>query len=201
MLDNEINKVLKLPLEKIALILIKIGISANSITFAGFFIGILSFVFLVNGHYNLSLFFFLLNRFFDGLDGYIARNSIVSDLGGFYDITFDFIIYSLLPIGFILNDIQNAISFSFLLSSFIGTSSTFLAAAWIVEKNKSLLKKKYEKSFFYSRGIAEGFETIIFFILIFVFPNYAYFFAWTFGILCWATVFIRIIYVRQLFNS
>ena len=201
MLDNEINKILKPSLEKIAFILIKRGISANSITFLGFLIGILSFIFLINGDYYVSLFFFLLNRLFDGLDGQVARNSNVSDLGGFYDITCDFIIYSLLPIGFILNDIQNAISFSFLLSSFIGTSSTFLAVAWIVEKNKSLLKKKYEKSFFYSRGIAEGFETIIFFILIFVFPNYAYFFAWAFGILCWATVFIRIIYVRQLFNS
>ena len=201
MLDNEINKILKPSLENIAFILIKRGISANAITFLGFLIGILSFIFLINGDYYVSLIFFLLNRLCDGLDGQVARNSDVSDLGGFYDITCDFIIYSLLPIGFILNDIQNAISFSFLLSSFIGTSSTFLAAAWIVEKNKSLLKKKYEKSFFYSRGIAEGFETIIFFILIFVFPNYAYFFAWTFGILCWATVFIRIIYVRQLFNS
>ena len=201
MLDNEINKILKPSLEKIAFILIKIGISANLITFLGFLIGILSFIFLINGDYYVSLIFFLLNRLCDGLDGQVARNSDVSDLGGFYDITCDFIIYSLLPIGFILNDIQNAISFSFLLSSFIGTSSTFLASAWIVEKNKTLLKKKYEKSFFYSRGIAEGFETIIFFILIFVFPNYAYFFAWTFGILCWATVFIRIIYVRQLFNS
>ena len=142
MLDNEINKILKPSLEKIAFILIKIGISANLITFLGFLIGILSFIFLINGDYYVSLFFFLLNRLCDGLDGQVARNSDVSDLGGFYDITCDFIIYSLLPIGFILNDIQNAISFSFLLSSFIGTSSTFLASAWIVEKNKTLLKKK-----------------------------------------------------------
>ena len=142
MLDNEINKILKPSLEKIAFILIKIGISANLITFLGFLIGILSFIFLINGDYYVSLFFFLLNRLCDGLDGQVARNSNVSDLGGFYDITCDFIIYSLLPIGFILNDIQNAISFSFLLSSFIGTSSTFLASAWIVEKNKTLLKKK-----------------------------------------------------------
>ena len=142
MLDNEINKILKPSLEKIAFILIKIGISANLITFLGFLIGILSFIFLINGDYYVSLIFFLLNRLCDGLDGQVARNSDVSDLGGFYDITCDFIIYSLLPIGFILNDIQNAISFSFLLSSFIGTSSTFLASAWIVEKNKTLLKKK-----------------------------------------------------------
>ena len=147
---------------------------------------------------GVSLFFFLLNRLCDGLDGQVARNSDVSDLGGFYDITCDFIIYSLLPIGFILNDIQNAISFSFLLSSFIGTSSTFLAAAWIVEKNKSLLKKKYEKSFFYSRGIAEGFETIVIFILMFLFPKQAFIFAWVFGILCWITVIVRVFYIKKI---
>ena len=201
MIDNEINKFLKSPLEKLAFILIKVGISANAITFSGFFFGILSFISLVIENYYLSLFFFIINRFCDGLDGQVARNSYVSDLGGFYDITFDFIVYSLLPIGFILNDSQNAMSFSFLLSAFIGTSSTFLASAWIIEKNKNLLKEKFQKSFFYTRGITEGFETILFFILIFLFPSYAYFFAWIFGILCWITVFTRILFIRKLFNS
>ena len=58
MLDNEINKILKPSLEKIAFILIKLGISANSITFLGFLIGILSFIFLINGDYYVSLIFF-----------------------------------------------------------------------------------------------------------------------------------------------
>ena len=201
MIDNEINKFLKSPLEKLAFILIKLGVSANAITFFGFFFGILSFILLVTENYYLSLFFFIINRFCDGLDGHVARNTYVSDLGGFYDITFDFIVYSLLPIGFILNDTQNAMAFSFLLSAFIGTSSTFLASAWIIEKNKNLLKEKFQKSFFYTRGITEGFETILFFILIFLFPSYAYFFAWIFGILCWITVFTRILFIRKLFNS
>ena len=58
MLDNEINKILKPSLENIAFILIKRGISANSITFLGFLIGILSFIFLINGDYYVSLIFF-----------------------------------------------------------------------------------------------------------------------------------------------
>ena len=34
MIDNEINKFLKSPLEKLAFILIKVGVSANAITFS-----------------------------------------------------------------------------------------------------------------------------------------------------------------------
>ena len=80
----------------------------------------------------------------------------------------DFVIYSLIPLGFIFYDENNSYAFSFLLASFIGTSSSFLAAAWIIEKNKSFLNLRSNKSFFYSRGIAEGFETILFFAIMFI---------------------------------
>ena len=42
-----------------------------------------------------ALLFFLLNRFFDGVDGALARLQEPSDLGGFYDIISDFIIYNI----------------------------------------------------------------------------------------------------------
>ena len=46
MIDNEINKFLKSPLEKLAFILIKVGISANVITFSGFFFWDFKFYFI-----------------------------------------------------------------------------------------------------------------------------------------------------------
>ena len=67
----------------------------------------------------LALVFFILNRLFDGLDGFVARQTKITDLGGFYDIVFDFITYSLVPLGFILNNNSNSLAFSFLLSSFL----------------------------------------------------------------------------------
>ena len=200
MFDRQIQNFTQKPLIIIAKLFLKF-LKPNQVTILGFILGFFMCILIFFQFYFAALALLLLNRFCDGLDGHVARNSYVSDLGGFYDITFDFIVYSLLPIGFILNDTQNAMAFSFLLSAFIGTSSTFLASAWIIEKNKNLLKEKFQKSFFYTRGITEGFETILFFILMFLFPSYAYFFAWIFGILCWITVFTRILFIRMLFNS
>jgi len=198
MFDNEINKILKPLLKQTAQLIVTFNIKANQLTFFGLFFGFICFYFTLFGNFFLALIFFILNRLFDGLDGYVARETKISDLGGFYDIVFDFIIYSLIPLGFILYDNTNSSAFSFLLSSFIGTASSFLAAALIIEKNKGVLKLYNEKSFFYSRGIAEGFETIFIFILMFLFPKQAFIFAWVFGILCWITVIVRVLYIKKI---
>ena len=198
MFDNEVNKILKPYLEKPAKLIVNLNFNANQITFVGLIFGIFCFYFIVSGEFFLALIFFTLNRLFDGLDGYVARQTKVTDLGGFYDIVFDFIIYSLVPLGFILNDPSNSFAFSFLLSSFIGTCATFLASALIIQKNKDKLKLYHHKSFFYSRGVAEGLETIICFVLMFLFPNKAFVFAWGFGLLCWITVIARILYIKTI---
>ena len=75
-----------------------------------------------------------------------------------------FLFYALFPVSFIFLDIENAYSICFLLLSFVATQTTFLASAWIVEKNKFLISENQKKSFFYIGGITEGFETILCFI-------------------------------------
>ena len=95
MIDKEINLILKPFLEVIGVSLVKLNIKANQITFIGLILGIICFIFLIQGYFLLALLFFLLNRLFDGLDGYVARHTKVTDLGGYYDILCDFVIYSL----------------------------------------------------------------------------------------------------------
>ena len=136
----------------------------------------------------------------DGMDGALARIDGASDLGAFYDIISDFVFYSLFPIGFIFNNIENAFSICFLLLSFVSTQSTFLASAWIIEKNKTLVKKN-EKSFFYIGGITEGFETIIFFTLMLIFNDFVDLISYIFGLLCWITCVFRIYYIRKILLS
>ena len=149
----------------------------------------------------IALSFFILNRIFDGIDGTMARHTKPTDLGGFYDIISDFLIYALLPFGFILFNNDNFLSMSLLLTSFIGTSSTFLTAAWIVEKNKIQISQLSKKSFYYSEGLIEGTETIFLFILMFIFYDVASIIAWIFAALCFITVVLRIIKVNRLLNS
>ena len=52
----------------------------------------------------LAVTLLLLNRLLDGLDGAVARAAGGTDLGGFLDITMDFLIYSAIPFAFALSD-------------------------------------------------------------------------------------------------
>ena len=201
MLDQKFNLFFRPLLTKFATIILKYEISPNQITLFSFILGIICFIFLSLGLVYTALLFFLLNRFFDGVDGALARLKKPTDLGGFYDIISDFSIYSLLPLGFILFDNNNFLSMSLLLTSFMGTCSTFLTTAWIFEKKKIKIEQLSKKSFFYSEGLIEGTETIILFIFMFVFFEAANFIAWIFAILCFITSIIRIIKVRKILNS
>jgi len=201
MLDKKLNLFFKPILTKIAKVLINSKFTPNQITLFSFILGIFSFIFLSLGMIYIALLFFILNRIFDGVDGTLARLSKPTDLGGFYDIISDFFIYALLPLGFILFDKNNFLSMSFLLTSFIGTCSTFLTTAWIFEKKKIQIKKLSKKSFYYSEGLIEGTETIFLFILMFIFHEVASFIAWIFGVLCFITALIRVIKVSKILNS
>ena len=201
MLDQKLNLIFKPVLTKIATIFLKYQILPNQITLFSFTLGIICFIFLSLGMIYTALVFFLLNRFFDGIDGTLARLKNATDLGGFYDILSDFLIYAILPFGFILFDNNNYLSMSFLLTSFIGTCSTFLTTAWIFEKRKLKIEQLSKKSFFYSEGLIEGAETIILFILMFVFYEVASFIAWIFALLCFLTAIMRVVKVSKILNS
>ena len=201
MFDGQINKILKPALYVLAKKLSQFKIQANTITFIGFFLGLCCFYFTVNGMFIYASIFLFLNRFCDGLDGALARLVGETDIGAFYDIVSDFLFYSLFPISFIFLDIENAYSICFLLLSFVATQTTFLASAWLVEKNKLLISDNQRKSFFYTGGITEGFETIVCFVMMLLFYEYVNYIAYIFGTLCWITFITRVIFIRKLLKS
>ena len=198
MIDARINKIFKPILNAFAEKLLKLNVSPNLLTLIGFFFGICCFYFIVNQMFIYAAIFLLINRFFDGLDGALARLIGETDLGAFYDIVSDFLFYSLFPISFILIDLKNSYSICFLLLSFVATQTTFLASAWIVEKNKLLISDGQKKSFFYTGGITEGFETILCFMLMLFFYEHINYIAYIFGFLCWITFSTRILFIRKL---
>ena len=201
MIDDKLNNYLKPYLIFLAKKIIKLKVSANAVTIIGFFFGLCCFYSIINFYFIYAFLFLFLNRLCDGLDGSIARLVGPSDVGAFYDITLDFIFYSLFPMAFIFLDIKNAYAICFLLLSFVSTQTTFLASAWIIEKNKILISGEQKKSFFYTGGITEGFETIIFFTLMLIFYKSVDLIAYIFGVLCWITSITRLIYIRKLLIS
>lgn len=193
MLDRQFIKLLKWPLDNAASQLVKQGISANKVTVFGFILGLMVIPSLAFQAYALALLFIIINRLCDGLDGAIARQTSPTDLGGYLDITLDFIFYSAVIFGFALaNPEQNALAAAFLIFSFMGTGSSFLAFAIMAEKRQIKQLDYGKKSLFYLGGLTEGAETIGLFILICLFPDYFVIAAWIFASLCWLTTGTRI---------
>ena len=201
MIDAQLNKILKPILGVFVKKLSKFNINPNTISFIGFVFGICCFYSIANAMFIYAFIFLCLNRLCDGLDGALARLIGETDIGAFYDIVLDFLFYALFPVSFIFLDIQNAYSICFLLLSFIATQTTFLASAWIIEKNKLLIGKNQKKSFFYIGGITEGFETILCFVMMLLFYEYIDYIAYIFGTLCWITFITRVIFIRKLLKS
>ena len=171
MLDPIARKLIDKPLDALAN-RISIKISANSITIMGFFIGILSFIAIIKGQLTLALVFLTLNRLCDGLDGAVARRQTPSDLGAYLDILADFILWALLPLGFVFYAPQNAFAAALLLASFAMSMSAFLAFAMMAEKRGLTTEAQGKKGIYYLSGLAEGTETIAFFALVMIRPDW-----------------------------
>ncbi len=193
MFDPFFIKHLKSPLRTVAEKLTTLGIKANHITLVGFILGMLSVPALSQESYGWAIVFIALNRIMDGLDGAVARVQGSTDLGGYLDITLDFIFYSAVIFGFALaNPIDNALAASFVIFSFMGTGSSFLAFAIMAEKRHIENLDYGGKSLHFIGGLAEGAETIVFLILICLVPAHFALLAYVFGTICWITTATRI---------
>lgn len=167
---------------------------ADHITILGFAIGIFGAVCIAFQLFWLGLIGILVNRLCDGLDGAVARLSGVSDAGGYLDIVLDFIFYSAIALSFgVADPSTNALAAALLIFSFMGTGSSFLAFAIMAEKHAIKTLDYGKKSLYFLGGITEGFETIVFFVLMCLMPHYFVYLACLFAGLCAITTVTRIV--------
>ena len=193
MLDRRLQPLTEPALSSFASIAIKAGISADVASIIGFIFGLVAACLIAFGYFSLALVFFIINRIIDGLDGAIARANEPTYRGGFLDIVFDFIIYSSIPFAFAIYDFGNSFAACFLVFSFVGTGTSFLAYALIHAKLSDKKKDTLNgKSFYYLGGLIEGSETIIFIVIILCFPSLFSNIAFSFGCLCWISAILRI---------
>lgn len=201
MLDPLMVRLIAPPINRIGHALARSGVRANSITVAGFVIGLCALPALALGQYLMALVFILLNRVADGLDGAVARASHKTDFGAYLDIVLDFIFYAAVVFGFALAAPENAVFAAGLIASFIGTGASFLAFAVIAAKRGLDTEARGKKSFFYSGGLAEGTETILFFVLVCLKPDWFIPAALIFTVMCWVTVAMRIAQAHDVFKK
>ncbi|MGH6914455.1 MAG: CDP-alcohol phosphatidyltransferase family protein [Geminicoccales bacterium] len=193
MLDARLRRLIDPPLDRLSRHLSGGRLTANKTTLIGFAIGVGAIAAIAREAYGLGLVLILLNRFLDGLDGALARQRGSTDLGGFLDIVADFVLYAGVPFAFALAaPAANGLPAAFLIFSFVGTGTSFLAFAIMAAKRGLESDFRGKKSLYYLGGLTEGTETIFAFVLACLLPGHFPLIAWAFGALCWLTTATRV---------
>ena len=167
-------------------------IGADQITWAGFAIGLLCMVAVAQGWYGVGLILLLATRLCDGLDGAVARLTGPTDRGAYLDIVLDFLFYAGFVFACAIAQPQATLAAAFLIFSFVGTGTSFLAFAIIAAQRNWPVDVGGKKGFAHLGGLTEGTETIFVFVAMLLWPEAFATLAWIFGGLCWLTTFSRI---------
>ena len=193
MLDARLRRLVDPALDRVGAALARLGLGANTVTVLGFLLGAGAWAALAFTLYPLALGLILANRVMDGLDGAVARQRGTTDLGGYLDIVLDFFFYAGVPFFFAVGRPASALPAAFLVFSFVGTGSSFLAFAAVAAKRGLTTDLRGRKTIYYLGGLTEGAETIALFVLVCVRPDLFDVLAWVFGGLCWLTTATRVL--------
>ncbi len=202
MLDATARRLFDPTLNRLGRAIARQGGTADGMTVGGLGLGLLAALLIGVGLPEWSLVPLLLSRLADGLDGAIARATVKTDFGGYLDICADFLFYGAIPLAFVLNDpVANGAAGAFLLTSFYFNGTSFLGYAILAEKHAMATAARGEKSLYYSNGILEGTETILFFVALCLFAQAFAPLAWGFGALCFASGALRIWAASRMFRG
>jgi len=197
--DSRLRPLIDPPLNAAGHRLATLGVSADQVTLAGFVFGLLAAGAIAAGAFLVGLVLVVANRLCDGLDGAVARASAVTDRGGYLDIVLDFAFYAAVPLAFAVVDApRNALAAAFLLASFLVNGAAFLTFSLMAERNRLSTDVHGQKSFYYLTGLAEGGETVAFFVAFCVFPQFFPWLAALFACLCLASAAGRILAAGKL---
>jgi phosphatidylglycerophosphate synthase len=192
MFDARLRRFVDPPLNAVAQRLAASRFSANALTIAGALVGLGAAMAISQQQFAAALLLVIGNRILDGLDGAIARINGPTEFGGYLDTLADFLFYVSVPVAFGFADTANQVPALLLVASFTLTAVSFLGFAAIAARQGASDGAHGAKAFIYSTGLMEGGETIAFFILFCLFPEYFPTLAILFAVLCCVTVAQRI---------
>jgi phosphatidylglycerophosphate synthase len=201
-LDAPLRPLIDPPLDRVGQALAARGVSADAVTLAGLAAGLAAAACIAFGQFGLALALVLVSRLADGLDGAVARASRRTDFGGFLDITADFAFYAAVPLAFVLHDpAANGVAGAALLAAFYVNGASFLGFALLAEKRRMTTDRQGVKNLYYSGGLMEGTETILFFVLLCLLPSWFAPAAAVFAVLTLLTTLGRVRAARRLFRA
>jgi phosphatidylglycerophosphate synthase len=199
MLDGFARQRLDGTLQALARRSLAFGATADRLTLMGCACGLLAAIAVASDWLWTALALFALNRLLDGLDGSVARLTTPSDRGGLLDIVCDFAIYGAIPLGFALRDPAAAQAAAILLFAFYVNGASFLGFAIMAAKRGMADGARGPKSLYFTTGLVEGTETILFFVAMMLFPGQFPLLALVFATLCLLTTLARLVLAWRIF--
>lgn len=179
-------------------------ITPNQMTTLAFFAGLTVPVFLYLDQPVMAFSFWILNRILDGMDGWIARErNMKSDFGAYYDILTDFVVYSLIPlaIAFVLREETVYWTTMILLAVFYVNGASWMFLSALIEKRGGEIENNRLTTLGMPRGLIEGGETIVFYSLFILMPEWITGLMIAMAIMTAAGIFQRIIFARKVLSS
>lgn len=189
MLDSRARAVLHSPVERATTAIDQPWITPNRLTLVGLLLGVASAAAAASGLWVWALAAFLLSRIFDGLDGALARRRCAPGesppaFGGYLDIVADFTVYGSFVVGVAIGSGGSLLPFLVVLLAYYINGSTLLALSAVLGDRNSPRSDHHDgRSIVFTRGFAEGTETIVVHALWCILPFAAAPIAWI-----WAAV-------------
>ncbi|RXT13738.1 CDP-alcohol phosphatidyltransferase family protein [Ammoniphilus sp. CFH 90114] len=180
MLDTHARKYVEPYISSTGRVLLRMGLSANQVTWIAFLLGILTGPLIYFEQPIWAIVFLWLSGFLDAVDGSMARSSKkTSAWGTVMDITFDRIVELSVIVGLAARFPQAQFLLLLLTASIVFSMTVFLTVG-------ALSEKKGIKSFYYQAGLAERTEGFILFTVMILFPAWL---LWSTGLFLAVEVF------------
>ena len=177
------------------------GVNPSTVTVIAFVVGLVGVWFITQQQTGWGLFFWLLNRVLDGLDGTLARmHDRQTDFGGYLDIVLDFGIYALFPVALVIGypSEKNYIALAFLLGNFYVNSASWMYLAGILEKRRQGAQAQGElTTISMPPGLIGGTETVIIFSAFMIWPQVLAYLFVGMGVLILMTIGQRLVWAAR----
>jgi phosphatidylglycerophosphate synthase len=175
------------------------GISAGAATAIGWGVGVGACVAAAVGPWSVALILWLGNRALDGLDGPVARARGATDRGGFLDVVADFTIYGGFVLGVAIAEPGARLACAALLLTYYVSATALLALSSLLERRRQ--NDTDSRSLRLTGGLAEGFETVVVYVLFCLLPAHAAVIAWAFAVVVGITAIQRILVGSRLLTT
>jgi phosphatidylglycerophosphate synthase len=195
MIDRRLRAAVDRPVSFVGGRLAGAGVRAEMVTFVGFVVGVGACIAVADDRRWLALGLWLSNRAIDGIDGAVARVVGSTDRGGFIDIVADFAVYGGFVVAIASARPGARVGCVALLCAYYVSGAAFLAWSSLAEKRARVIGDN--RSLHFVGGLAEGFETIVVYALLCVWPRATEEIVWTFTAAVVVTALQRIWFAWQ----